>query len=61
MAFGVIRAKLFLLIISEHMNLNFKQTKVVCLKINSAEILSFFIILFIFMLYSKIIEKIILL
>ena len=47
-----IRAKLFLHIISEHMNLNFKKKKVVCLKINS-ENTYFFI--------SKIIEKIILL
>jgi hypothetical protein len=46
MAFGVIRAKLFLHIISEHMNLNFNQTKVVCSKINSVEILSFFIYIY---------------
>ena len=46
MMIEVIRAKLFLHIISEHMNLNFNQTKVVCSKINSVEILSFFIYIY---------------
>jgi hypothetical protein len=59
MSIGAIRAKLFLHISSEHMNLNFKQKKVACLKTNYGN--TTFLFFYFFMFYSKIIEKITLL
>ena len=52
MTLEAIRAKLFLHIISEHMNLNFKQKEVVCLKLNSGNTTHFFL-LFIHVLFEN--------
>jgi hypothetical protein len=43
-----IGAKLFLHIISEDMNINFKQKKVVCLKLNSGNTTFLFFYFFVF-------------